>query len=130
MFKALILAVISLFTSASMAASSGSMNCFFELVTKSSPFTTIKKESFQFNVMDNYFNDFSFPELQNKLYVAYYPGLVAKDDLRVFVINLKYAGANAGADVPVINGGHYVFKISQDQSDLIGAFMNCTAEVK
>src|SRR5690606_6370031 len=105
MHKSFIFMTAFLFGSISMAASSGKMNCFFELVTKNSPFTTVKKESFHFNVMDNYFNDFSFPELQNKLYIAYYPGLVAKDDLRVFVVNLKYAGANAGADVPVINGG-------------------------
>ncbi len=114
----------------SFAASSGTLTCHFEFMTTAAPGTFIKTPPFTFDVMDNYFNHFSFPELQNKLHIAYYPGLVAKDDLRMFVINLKYASANSGADVPAVDGGSYVFKISQDASDLIGAFMNCTSELK
>lgn len=117
-------------TSSSFAAASGTLTCHFEFMTKSSPGSFVTTPPFSFNVKNNYFNDFSFSGLQNKLYVAYYPGLTARGDLRIFIINLKYAGANAGADVPAINGGEYIFKISQDQSDLIGAFLNCTAELK
>lgn len=113
--------------SSSHAFRSGTLTCFFEIRATDKPNTTRTSESFTFDITQFYGNAFSFPFLSNRILLAYYPGFEKPGDVTFFSFILKYDGANAGSDVPAVNGATYYTNISKDGTDLIGAFMKCQA---
>ena len=122
-----VLTPIVAFSSSAMAFKNGQVTCQFEVIAKDTFPAVEKLAPFTFNVQDPFSDAFQATRLKNRLLVAYYPGFAGPGDVNQLIIVLKYDGANAGADVPALADGQYTFKISRDDSDLVGAFLNCRA---
>ncbi|NUM88011.1 MAG: hypothetical protein HUU37_02300 [Bdellovibrionales bacterium] len=108
----------------------GTLTCQFEVMSKKTFPKMEKLPPFSFDMTKQFSEAFQASSLENRLIIAYYPGFARPGDVNLFVLNMKYNGANAGADVPAVGGGTYTFKISRDDSDLIGAFLNCRADLR
>ncbi|MCC7403044.1 MAG: hypothetical protein IT288_01480 [Bdellovibrionales bacterium] len=113
-----------------LAFKSGQVTCFWEVVAKDTFPAVEKLAPFTFDLTEPFTDAFQATHLKNRLLVAYYPGLAGPGDVNQLIVNLKYDGANAGADVPALADGTYTFKISRDDSDLVGAFLNCHSTAK
>lgn len=119
---------VLLLSSNASAYSRGKLNCRFEIVSKKNFPAVTRLPAFEFDVMKTHEDSFEADVLENPLRFRYTPGLTGLNDVRVFVIDLAYNMANGGADVPAAPNAGYVFKIGRQDSDLVGAFLNCTAK--
>lgn len=123
------LAVLSFLVSANAAAySRGTLVCYFDLVSTKNPAQVVRTPAFEFDIMEVRQDSFEYDALTSPIRFRYTPGLVSKNNVGVFVIDMTYRMANAGVDVPAMANGTYVVKIGRQDSDLIGAFLSCTAK--
>ncbi|MBK9321479.1 MAG: hypothetical protein IPM97_00730 [Bdellovibrionaceae bacterium] len=123
----LILIFTSFAAHSASAYSSGRLNCYFEMFSKNNWPKMEKTPTFDINIMEAYEQSIESKWLGNKIRLLYVPGIVATKDVQVAVVTMTYAGADAGADVSLKPDGTYVFKIGRQDSDLVGAFLNCRA---
>lgn len=130
LFTLLFIFVAGVFAPRAHAFQDGTLTCYFEVFSKKAFPKVEKTPPFSFNIKTQFSEAFQAKSLENRLIIAYYPGFAKPGDVNQFILNMKYNGANAGADVPAVHGWDYVFKISRDDSDLIGAFLHCNADLK
>ncbi len=126
----LIILGAALFAPSAQAFKEGKFTCQFEVVSKKNFPKVEKLPPFTFNAMEAFSEAYQAKSLENRLIIAYYPGFAKPGDLSLHVMDMKYNGANAGADVPAVADGNFTFKISRDDSDLVGAFLNCRSELR
>lgn len=110
------------------AYSSGKMKCFFEVYSKKTWPKQEKTDFFDIDVMQTYESSVELESLDNKIRFRYVPGTVASNNVKFAAVTMMYSGADAGADVPLVPDGEYVFKIGRQDSDLVGGFMNCKVQ--
>jgi len=124
----ILVAVFPFLTQNAFAYSSGKMSCFFELYSKKNWPKVEKTPVFEINVMQMLETSIESKWLENMIRLRYVPGKTAVNDVQVAAVTMTYAGADAGADVSLKPEGTYVFKIGRQDSDLVGAFMNCKVQ--
>ncbi|NUN05982.1 MAG: hypothetical protein HUU57_09485 [Bdellovibrio sp.] len=107
---------------------SGTMECYFEIASKKQPgrYEIIKIQPF--SVMNAYQDAFQSPLLENRILFSYTPGHVTQSEISHVVINMTYNSANSGVELPIITKQKFVTAIGRQDSDLIGAFLNCTIQ--
>ena len=110
------------------AYSSGKMKCNFEIYSKKTWPKLEKTEAFEIDVMEVYESSVELESLDNKIRFRYVPGMIAPKNVKFADVTMLYAGSDAGAEVPLMPDGEYVFKIGRQDSDLIGGFMNCKVQ--
>lgn len=108
--------------------SGGKMTCFFELFSKKNWPKVEKTTTFEVNIAQGYEDSIESRFLENKIRLRYVPGIVAAGDVRYVSITMTYAGADSGADAPLVENGQYMFNIGRQDSDLVGAFLNCKVQ--
>lgn len=135
--KRIIIAVLCAFTASAgifagkaEAYNGGTFTCFFEVLSKKTWPKVEKLPPFTFDAMAFFSEAFQSPSLENRLIVAYYPGFSKPKELYQFALDLKYNGANSGADTIAVNGYTYTIKVGRDDSDLIGGFLHCKADLR
>lgn len=117
-----------LMSTPAFAYSSGTLVCQFEIVTKSNFGNTIRPPAFQFDVMKGHEGSFEYEGVENPIRFAYFPDMATQKTIKGFVIHMTYNYANAGAEFPAFPNASYVVKIGRQDSDLVGAFLTCTAK--
>lgn len=122
-----LMVTVAFFAPQASAFKDGTLTCQFEVIAKKNFPTVEKLAPFTIKISEPFSDAFQAPSLNNRLLLAYSPGYAAPRDVNLFNVTLKYDGANAGADVPAVANGEYTFKISRDDSDLVGAFLVCKA---
>lgn len=124
----LVFVSIVLLSSQGFGYSGGKMTCFFELFSKKNWPKVEKTTPFEIDIAAGYENSVESRFLDNKIRLRYVPGIVATGDVRYVSVTMTYAGADSGADAPLVENGQYMFNIGRQDSDLVGAFMNCQVQ--
>lgn len=101
------------------------MTCSFELFSKKNWPKVERTVPFEINIAQGYEDSIESRFLENKIRLRYVPGIISSGDIRYVSITMTYAGADSGADAPLVENGQYMFNIGRQDSDLVAAFMNC-----
>lgn len=123
--KKSLLTIVLLVSGACFGYTSGKMDCYFEIVSKTNWPKVEKQPVFTIDLMQYYENSIESKWLENKIRLQYVPGKVSAQDVQFGAVSMTYDNANSGADFSLMPNGIYIFRIGRQDSDLVGGFMNC-----